>query len=147
MFGQDGNGMFGGGRKRPSPEPDLIAMINVVFLLLIFFMTAGHLAPTRSLETRLPEAGPDASYPYARGLEIDVAKNGAASIQDIVFPDLASLSRALRDVKAEYPAGERLPHVNLRADGDARAELVLPVLEDVERLGFTGVRLTVKTGG
>jgi len=48
-------------QRRPSKRPllNMAAMIDVVFLLLIFFMcTSSFLRPEKNLPSRLPEVGP-----------------------------------------------------------------------------------------
>lgn len=83
---------------RRKPEPT-IALINVVFLMLIFFMVAGSLAPplsrdvtlveTRDLEGRAP---PDA---------LVILPDGTLNYRGDVLPDAAAFVAALPEEERE----------------------------------------------
>ena len=107
-------------RSKPTREPT-IALINVVFLMLIFFLIAGAVAApldprvslveTSELEGRAP---PDAAVVLADGtmvlrgapvaLAALVAENTAPRLvpdRDLPASDLVALSRALQEAGAE----------------------------------------------
>ena len=129
------------GKRR---EPDMIPLINVVFLLLIFFLTAGSLVPERALKTDLPKAAADAAEGYEEGPEISIDSEGRVAIGSEIYVDMRKVTAAMLRLAAEYE-GAPLPHINLRADADVPAALAAPLLETAERIGFQGVRLAVKT--
>ena len=106
---------------RPRPEPT-IALINIVFLMLIFFMVAGTLAPpidkelklvdTRDLEGREPAFAlvitRSGTLRY-RGRDVDEPAPYLAELEDRtvarVMPDRAASAQVLlqvaRDLRAE----------------------------------------------
>lgn len=122
----------------------MVPLINIVFLLLIFFLTAGSLVPERALKTDLPSASAEAAEDYEEGPEISVDSEGRVAIGKDVYVDMRDVTAAMLKLAAKYD-GAALPHINLRADADVPAALAAPVLEIAERIGFQGVRLAVKT--
>lgn len=110
--------------RRSKAEPT-IGLINVVFLMLIFFLIAGTIAPSpeKGLELvqitdpdqRLPEhalvLGPDGAVRY-QGRETDAA----AYVETLAVPQVA---RIMPDRNAPAAALVRLSH-ELRAAGAER---------------------------
>ena len=75
---------------RKSPQLDLSPMINVVFLLLVFFMLAGSLKPAESIES----ARVDSQRPVEEGLlVVAVNRTGEAMIDSEWLTDEALISR------------------------------------------------------
>ena len=63
--------------NRKSPQLDLTPLINVVFLLLVFFMLAGSLKPAEGIES----AKVDSQRPVEEGLlVVSVNRTGEAMI-------------------------------------------------------------------
>ena len=76
--------------RRKSPQVDLTPMINVVFLLLVFFMLAGSLKPAESIES----AKVDSQRPVEEGLlVVSVNRSGEAMIDSELLTDEALISR------------------------------------------------------
>lgn len=105
-------------RKRAEPT---IALINIVFLMLIFFMVAGTLAPpqdgrvklvnTADLEGRSPPDAAvllqDGTLAY-RGLPASVAEIVARDAKVRIVPDRAVPARRLLEVARQFTdAGAR----------------------------------------
>ncbi|MFN3936449.1 MAG: biopolymer transporter ExbD [Gemmobacter sp.] len=113
--------------RRIRVEP-LLPMINVVFLLLVFFLIAARIAPPEPLEVSLPEA--EGRQPAeAPTLWLDAA--GQPAFGDARGHEaLAAFSAAC----AACRAGER-PEVVLRADGRAPAVAVARLLADLSAAG------------
>ena len=75
---------------RKSPQLDLTPMINVVFLLLVFFMLAGSLKPAESIES----AKVDSQRPVEEGLlVVSVNRAGEAMIDSELLTEEALISR------------------------------------------------------
>ncbi len=76
--------------RRKSLQLDLTPMINVVFLLLVFFMLAGSLKPAESIES----ARVDSQRPVEDGLlVVSVNRAGVAIIDTELLSDEALISR------------------------------------------------------
>lgn len=105
---------------RPSREPT-IALINVVFLMLIFFMIAGSLAPPLSKSVRLVETRdldgrepPDALVIHADGT---LEYRGAKLTNAEAYVERASIDLPLDAVR--IVPDQSLPAVALKQVSDA----------------------------
>jgi len=83
----------------------IVPMINVVFLLLIFFVMTAELRPAPPLDLQLPEAGaeraavpPGALFAAADGTLAFGAARGAAALAAAVAADGSVVLRADRDL-------------------------------------------------
>ncbi len=129
-------------QPRRSEEPDLnmTSLIDVVLLLLIFFMLSTKFIDEGRLRIRLPEAGiaPDAES-QRESIEIDVTAaggyrvNGRALINN--SPD--TLAAALGKV-AE---GDRAMPVTVRADARATHQSVVTAMEVAGRAGYRQINI------
>ncbi len=116
--------------KRQKPEPT-ITLINIVFLMLIFFLVAGTLAQPLDPELTLVRARDLAAQPPDDALVIDAA--GELSYRGIPLPDIdAYVSEHIGDRSAlrivpdrNLPARQLVQIGNqLRAAGAERVILV-----------------------
>ena len=129
---------FASNRHRRSAE-NVVPLINVVFLLLIFFMLAGSLRPVEPFPVELPEASSGELEPGERdteetsvlfvGADGELALDGRRLDEDALVASLASRSGddslQLR-ADARIPAWRFLPLLDrLRDAGVAELELVV----------------------
>lgn len=121
--------------QRPSEE-NVLPLINIVFLLLIFFMIAGALSATAPFELEPPAApGAQGTGPPRGGIAI--AADGRVALDgDLV--DLETLRERARDWNA---GGERELSLSVRADGSAKSERLLAVIEVLREAGIERIRL------
>ena len=125
-----------------SEDDRILPLINVVFLLLIFFMVVGSLSAAdpfaiEPLRSANGEAGDPRDVVLLIGadgrLALDGAEVEAAALQAAVAERLSAASH---------------PEVHVKADGGAEAAAVVGVLETLRRAGAGRVRLmTVPDGG
>jgi biopolymer transport protein ExbD len=118
-------------RKRHpgSPDDKLIPMINVIFLLLLFFMIAGHIGGKLDEALQTPESASELLRP-AEVTEILLAADGQLSVGGRVL--------GARELRTELRAGAS---VSLRADARVRAAHLVPVLEALREAGIERVAL------
>ncbi|MEM7668229.1 MAG: biopolymer transporter ExbD [Pseudomonadota bacterium] len=114
--------------RRPRRE-NIVPMINVVFLLLIFFLMAAQIAPPEPFPVAPPEARaePGDSGPIVLHLSAD----GALGFRDV-------LGQAA--VAAAALAADQAP-LHLRADRAAEAVEVARVVARLTAAGIRDVRL------
>lgn len=123
-------------RARKNIDDQLIPLINIVFLLLIFFMVAGqitqHEAPVEPPESQSRKPAPE--NPALLVLERDGAlrMNGHRV-------DVRNLARSLDG----HPADTA---ITLAADRDVLASALAPVLAAVRGAGFDTVTLYARHG-
>lgn len=114
-------------RRRDRREDNVVPMINIVFLLLLFFMVAGRLAPDSGAEVRPPASASEAPLP--RGLpEIVIHADGAMRFRG---RELAAAELAERLLVDGVPPAA----VRLRADAEAAAGTVTAVVDRLAALG------------
>ncbi|WP_372097427.1 ExbD/TolR family protein [Tistrella mobilis] len=128
-------------RRRHGLAIGLTPLIDVVFILLLFFMLASSLADWRVLEVVMPEARPQAPPPppssTVRNLVVvAVAADGALSIDDeAVTPE--SLAQRLTARAAADPA----LRVHVRPVEAAPMQAVVSALEAAGQSGAASVEV------
>lgn len=126
-------------RRRDMPE-STIPLINVVFLLLIFFMLAGRLSAPMPFEAEPPEseqqrrAGDAAATVY-------VAADGRLAVGR-TETKLAGLAARVAERR-----GDDGGPVRVRADGGADANRVIAVLDTLRGADIREVRLLTRPAG
>ncbi|MGB5538770.1 MAG: biopolymer transporter ExbD [Gammaproteobacteria bacterium] len=121
------------------PDVNLTPLIDVVFLLLIFFMVSTTFEQQSRIQIELPEATADATAQDDDTLEILVDAQGRYFIgdQQVINSELKTLKTAIR--KAAGNRGE-LP-VTIRADANTPHQAVIRVLDATSQLGLTHISL------
>ncbi len=127
----------------PRPKSDderILPLINVVFLLLIFFMLAGRLAASDPFQIAPPESASEGAS-AARDLVVLVGADGRLALDGAVM-DEAALRTALAD---RLSAGEDMK-LHLKADGNAQATRVVAVMELLREAGVEKLKLLTVPG-
>lgn len=129
-------------RRRPlRPEPQILLapLIDIVFLILIFFMLVTRfLSP--SIAVALPESGfGEVEEAVSRTVTID--REGQAFLDDVPM-SLDELSGALDDARV---AGE-LDLVRLRADRETPFQVIVDALEAIRRAGIVDIAIETSLG-
>ncbi|MEI2779915.1 MAG: biopolymer transporter ExbD [Candidatus Competibacter sp.] len=129
-------------RRREEPEINLVPMIDVVLVLLIFFMIATSLRHSSELEIRLPEASgkPVPGDVAQLAVDIDAAGRYAVNGRSLESMDAATLKATLL---AE--TGGRLLPLTIGADGRTPHQAVVTVLDVAGQLGIR--QLAIATAG
>lgn len=126
---------------RRRPAENLLPMINVVFLLLIFFLISAKLAPPEPFAVTLPEAAA-AEGGVGPGLVLHLGADGGLGYGEA--RDDAALA-ALATARAEFcgraDCGKTPPRLALRADAAAPAEGLADLLASLAAIGFAEVTL------
>ncbi|NRB16301.1 MAG: biopolymer transporter ExbD [Rhodobacteraceae bacterium] len=123
--------------KRAAQSETIVALIDVVFFLLVFFMLIGRMDATAPFEVRPPIAQTGRDMP-AGGITLAIAADGALAL------DGDEISK--QDLDAALIAQlERQPELRLRINAHRAAELrhVLPYVTRAETLGIRDVVLVV----
>ncbi len=128
---------------RHSEEPDvnLTPMIDVVFLLLLFFMVSTSFIRESSLKVDLPEASGQALAEQETPIDIIIRENGEVLVNDT--PIAVATRDALRDLLKTTAGDNADPHIIISADANAEYQHIVTAMDAVQLLGFT--RLTLAT--
>lgn len=122
---------------RRTPPETIIALIDVVFFLLVFFMLIGRMDATSPFEVRPPTAMTGADMP-AGGATLSVGSDGALALDGAALDRAAALT-GLRDALADTP--DLLVRINAHRD-TVMADL-LPLVAEIDALGARDVMLVV----
>jgi biopolymer transport protein ExbD len=124
--------------RRQHPET-IVALIDVVFFLLVFFMLIGRLDASAPF-TVLPPVGVTGTDLPAGGITLSVSADGALALDGVAIKRDA-LGVAISTRLATSP--EMLIRVN--ADKTTALSHVLPIVSALEELGAKDVALIVTT--
>ena len=121
------------------PDINLTPLIDVVFLLLIFFMVSTTFEHQSRIQIELPEATADATEQEEDTLEILIDAQGRFFIgdQQVINSELKTLKSAIS--KAVGNRGT-LP-VTIRADANTPHQAVIRALDATSQLGLTHISL------
>ena len=121
------------------PEVNLTPLIDVVFLLLIFFMVSTTFEHQSRIQIELPEATATASKPEDESLEIIIDSQGRYFIgeRQVVNTTLKTLKGAIRKTLGER---EDIP-VIIRADASTPHQAVIRALDATSQLGLIHISL------
>lgn len=124
------------------PEINIIALIDVILVLLIFFMATATIDSQQRLRIVLPEASASVSEAdRGQSLLVEVTPQGRYRVagEELLDSSTANLMRVLGAA-----AGERRDQrVVLRADGQASHQAVVTAMDAIGQLGF--VNLSIAT--
>lgn len=128
---------------RHSEEPDvnLTPMIDVVFLLLLFFMVSTSFIRESSLKVDLPEASGQALAEQEAPIDIIIRANGEVLVNNT--PIAVATRDALRDLLKTTAGDNADPHIIISADANAEYQHIVTAMDAAQLLGFT--RLTLAT--
>lgn len=131
-------------KRADEVELNLISLVDVVLLLVIFFMLSTTFVQDTSLRVELPKAGAAAVERGAQPIVITISAQGSYRVNDraLVNNERATLSAALRQVAGS----SREEPVTLRADARATHQSVVTAMDVAAKQGFTQVNIaTVST--
>jgi len=129
--------------KRGDLLVDLTPMIDVVFLMLIFFMVSTSFTANNSIKLDLPQSKAQAANKDIEQVTVSIDANGQLFVQDEPVADGELRTRILNVSK-----GDPNMRVVLRADADAKHQRVVYVLDTVRELGMGKIGIaTVPVSG
>ncbi len=134
-------------RVKEEPTVDLTSLIDVVFLLLLFFMVSTTFDHQSVLRVDLPEASAaDAPMDLPEGLELVIDANGLMFLNDRQLVD--SEERTIKAAFNEAIGDDRDLPLILRADRETPHHFVVTVMDVATQLGFSNLSIVTerKTG-
>lgn len=125
--------------KRPARQHGQLPLINIVFLMLIFFLLAGTIAPAYELDVSPPSAQQKASD-NRHGSTVYVSKDGQVSFRDglMEVTDLGA-AVALRSPRAP-------DNLRIAADQETDGQLLIDVVAQLRGAGVKRVYLVTRQG-
>ena len=126
------------GRKRIRHGINLVPLINIVFLLLIFFMLSSTLITPDKFDIQLPESDKGDSHESVP-IVILLRGDGTIALNNVA----ASLTELSDLLVSEIEAGA-LPELMVRADALANTKDVVAVLRQAKIAGIEAVALATQ---
>ena len=127
--------------KPEEPDVNLTPMIDVVFLLLLFFMVSTSFIRESSLKVDLPEATGQALTEKQAPIDIVINAEGQFIIDEVTLlkPDNTQLEGQLKKAVGDTQD----PHIIISADADTDYQHIVSAMDVAQQLGYT--RLTLAT--
>jgi biopolymer transport protein ExbD len=130
-------------RVRNEPEIMLIPLIDILLMLLIFFMLATTFKHTADISINLPEASeqklPDTE---AKTLEITIDEEGNFYVdrQQVVNREVNTVKRALEKVSG----GDKEMIVVISADANTPTQAVVTAMDAARQIGLIHVTIAAQ---
>ncbi len=127
-------------RARTQPEVNLTSLIDVVFLLLIFFMVSTSFVKQSQINVSLPQADSSAvTEEPPEKIDIMITETGVYLVngRELINNRAATIRNALQQVSA---GNNNLP-LTISADANAKHQHVVTAMDVAGRLGFTHISI------
>jgi biopolymer transport protein ExbD len=131
-------------RSRDEPEINVISLVDVLLVLVLFFMVSTTFLRETELSVRLPQAATDARLDAAgNALEISITQAGAYIVngRELVNNERRTLRTAIERLLGD----KRDVPVFIRADATATHQSVVTVMDVVGQLGFVKINIATVT--
>ena len=128
--------------RKDSMQVNLTPLIDVVFLLLIFFMLSTSFTKENQLQINLPEADAKPASVDSQGLVLTVQENGSYRLngRTLANSKVETLIEALR-IESQMDLEQ---NITLVADANARHQSVVTAMDAAGRLGFVNLRISTQ---
>jgi len=126
-------------RPLEDPELNLTSLIDVVLLIVIFFMVSTTFVQEARLQVELPQAGSPAVERTASALVITITAQGSYRVNEqvLVNNERDTLATALM----QLAGGSTEQPITIRADARASHQSVVTAMDVAARLGFSQVNI------
>ena len=121
---------------------NLTPLIDVVFLLLIFFMVSATFTKQTHLTIDIPEASAESQTVETDTVEVVIQASGEYSIdgQTLINKQRQTLYKALDQVISDNPKKV----LSITADAKASHQSVVTVMDVAGKLGFAALHITTR---
>uniref|UniRef100_A0A7C4VSB9 Biopolymer transporter ExbD n=1 Tax=Desulfatirhabdium butyrativorans TaxID=340467 RepID=A0A7C4VSB9_9BACT len=125
-------------RKRRHSHIDIAPLVDVVFLLLLFFMLTFNMALDQSISIRLPQSTSAEDLSASR-IVIFITREGEVLVQGQTVP-LQVLSATLREQPSWRP---EIP-IHIRSDREVPVGLLVSVIDAVRHSGSRNFQIVTE---
>lgn len=132
-------------RRAEEPDVNMTSLIDVVLLLLIFFMLSTRFIDEGRLQLRLPEAGVEPEAVQRAAVEIEITAEGGYRVngRDLINNSPATLSAAI----GKEAGNNRAVPVTIRADARATHQSVVTAMDVAGRAGYRQINIATVNDG
>lgn len=129
-------------QRSEDPDVNLTPMIDVVFLLLLFFMVSTSFIRESSLKVNLPEATGEAMLEQEQPVDIIIQADGQFLINGEALPVVTR--DTLKNVLKSVVGDNRDPHIIISADADAQYQHIVTAMDTAQQMGYTKLTLATR---
>ncbi len=122
------------GRRRTSHIPNLTPLIDIVFLLLVFFMLTSHFVKDEVINIDLPEAESSDPLDEPKQIEVIINEEGELSIDSEIVTEEALVIILVEKLKNQ---DEKV--VRIRGDKQVDLEIAISAFDAARKAGAVGV--------
>ena len=127
-------------RRVEDPEINLVSLIDVVLMMVVFFMLSSSLVDEGRIRVHLPQARDlPTGKPPAEPLVVSVTQQGGYLVNGHEL--INSSPDTLRAALLKEAGTDRTMRVTLRADGRTTHQSVITAMDVLGRLGFAEMNI------
>jgi biopolymer transport protein ExbD len=127
-------------RRVEDPEINLVSLIDVVLMMVVFFMLSSSLTDEGRIRIHLPQARDlPSGKPPTEPLVVSVTQQGGYLVNGHEL--INSSPDTLRAALLKEAGTDRSMRVTLRADGRTTHQSVISAMDVLGRLGFTELNI------
>jgi len=129
-------------RQRNDVTIELVPLVDVVLVLLLFFMVSTTFIRQTELKVALPEAKAEPQQIDNEVVQVAISADGEYAVDGRLLVDnqLPTLMRALSDAVA----GDTRKRLVISADADARHQAVVRAMDAAGQLGLIHLSITTR---
>ncbi|PPU94567.1 ExbD/TolR family protein [Xanthomonas albilineans] len=126
-------------RGQDEPHIDLVPLIDVILVLIIFFVVTTTFDARSTLQLQLPNASDQHTPVLPRTLSVLINADGHYFVndQEVLRTDVESVKRSI----AQIAGDDRMQPVLLRADARTPYQAVVTVQDALGQLGFRRIAI------
>ncbi len=129
-------------RPKEEPEVNLTSLIDVVLLLLVFFMVSTSFVKQSQISIRLPEAESMPVVDDAREqIDIMITEQGEYLINGQRLAN--NRPETIRNALQKVSNGDHTLPLTISADANARHQFVVTAMDVAGRLGFVKISIAI----
>ena len=122
-------------------EFSVVPLVNVVFLLLVFFMLVGEISAPEPLDVQPPRSISDRED-MGDSVKILLTRDGQIAVEHVVVP-VSRLSERVARILAERPSAA----FQLKADARVEATRMIQTMESLRAAGVERLTLLTEQAG
>jgi biopolymer transport protein ExbD len=127
-------------RPRTQPEVNLTSLIDVVLLLLVFFMVSTSFVKQSQITISLPEAeSPSVVVESPDQIDIMITETGRFLVNGREL--LNNRAETIRNALQKTSNGDNSLPLTISADANAKHQFVVTAMDVAGRLGFTQINI------
>lgn len=127
--------------KKPNQDDNLIPLINIVFLMLIFFMVAGHISQSDPIKVQPPSSLSD-GHISSEPVIIIVTKDGQIAFEQTLI-EKSQLAELISQ-RFEQDDEQQTFSLQLKTDADLPVEELQSVLQIIKQTGIKRISLATQ---